>query len=50
MLECKGDETLTFVPLRGNDKEMQYTVQELKDYCNKHGLTIHAVPYLKFSD
>ena len=50
MLECKGDETLTFVPLRGNDKEMQYTVQELKDYCNNHGLTIHAVPYLKFSD
>lgn len=50
MRECKGDETLTFVPLRGNDKEMQYTVQELKDYCNKHGLTIDAVPYLKFSD
>ena len=27
MLECKGDETLTFVPLRGDDSEIEYTVQ-----------------------
>ena len=33
MLECKGDETLTFVPLRGDDSEIEYTVQALKDYC-----------------
>ena len=30
MLECKGDETLTFVPLRGDDSEIEYTVQALK--------------------
>ena len=35
MLECKGDETLTFVPLRGDDSEIEYTVQALKDYCYK---------------
>lgn len=50
MLKCKGDETLTFVPLRGDDPEIQYTVQELKDYCHKNKLTIHAVPYLEFTD
>lgn len=42
MLECKGDETLTFVPLRGDDSEIEYTVQALKDYCYKNKLTIHA--------
>lgn len=50
MLECKGDETLTFVPLRGDDSEIEYTVQALKDYCHKNKLTIHAVPYLEFTD
>lgn len=40
MLECKGDETLTFVPLRGDDSEIEYTVQALKDYCHKNKLTI----------
>lgn len=42
MLECKGDETLTFVPLHGDDSEIEYTVQALKDYCYKNKLTIHA--------
>ena len=28
MLECKGDETLTFVPLRGDDSEIEYTVRK----------------------
>ncbi len=50
MLECKGDETLTFVPLHGDDSEFEYTVQALKDYCHKNKLTIHAVPYLEFTD
>lgn len=50
MLECKGDETLTFVPLHGDDSEIEYTVQALKDYCHKNKLTIHAVPYLEFTD
>lgn len=50
MLECKGDETLTFVPLHGDDSEIKYTVQALKDYCHKNKLTIHAVPYLEFTD
>ena len=50
MLECKGDETLTFVPLRGDDSEIEYTVQALKDYCYKNKLTIHAVPYLEFTN
>mgnify|MGYP000624626851 CR=1 FL=1 len=50
MLECKGDETLTFVPLGGDDSEIEYTVQALKDYCYKNKLTIHAVPYLEFTN
>ena len=50
MLVCKGDETLTFVPLRGDDSEIEYTVQALKDYCYKNKLTIHAVPYLEFTN
>lgn len=50
MLECKGDETFTFVPLHGDDSEIEYTVQALKDYCHKNKLTIHAVPYLEFTD
>lgn len=50
MLECKGDETLTFVPLHGDDSEIEYTVQALKDYCHKNKLAIHAVPYLEFTD
>ena len=50
MLECKGDETLTFVPLRGDDSEIEYTVQALKDYCHKNKLTIPAVPYLDYTD
>ncbi len=50
MLECKGDETLTFVPLHGDDSKIEYTVQALKDYCHKNKLTIHAVPYLEFTD
>lgn len=50
MLECKGDETLTFVQLHGDDSEIEYTVQALKDYCHKNKLTIHAVPYLEFTD
>lgn len=50
MLECKGDETLTFVPLHSDDSEIEYTVQALKDYCHKNKLTIHAVPYLEFTD
>lgn len=32
------------------DSEIEYTVQALKDYCHKNKLTIHAVPYLEFTD
>ena len=38
MLECKGDETLTFVPLRGDDSEIEYTVQACLLYTSGNGL------------
>lgn len=38
MLECKGDETLTFVPLRGDDSEIEYTVQALKIIATRTNL------------
>ena len=50
MLAGKGDEKLTSVPVRGADSEIIYKVHALKDYCHKNKLTIHAVPYLEFTD
>lgn len=51
MKQCKETDVLTFVPLvRKVDTKLTFTVKELRDYCLKNGLKIHAVPYLKFSD
>ena len=36
--------------INGIDSEIEYTVQALKDYCYKNKLTIHAVPYLEFTN